>query len=236
MALGVAALGCCRPAVALWPPGAGSILGVVVRRCCVAWGQAAEGVLVNHYEVEQKFWVDDLDSLRRQLVERGVALDPPLEESDLYFAHPARDFVQTDEALRIRNKQGKVLLTYKGPKLDLPTKTRHEIELPLGEGEPIACQWRALLEMLGFRPVAEVRKRREKGRMPHGDRIVEISLDDVAGLGTFAELEVVVDADELARAQTVILTLAGLLGLSKVERRSYLGLLLERLGRGGSAA
>lgn len=187
---------------------------------------------MNRYEVEQKFWVDDLAALRQRLLDRGVVLDPPLEESDHYFAHPARDFIQTDEALRIRNKHGQVFLTYKGPKLDLPTKTRHEIELPLGEGEAIALQWRALLETLGFRPVAEVRKRREKGRIPHADRVVEISLDDVVGLGTFAELEVVVAADDLAQAQTVILSLAGLLGLSKVERRSYLGLLLERLGRG----
>ena len=190
---------------------------------------------MNRYEVEQKFWVDDLGLLRRQLVERGVVLDPPLEEIDYYFAHPARDFVQTDEALRIRNKQGRIFVTYKGPKLDLPTKTRHEIELPLGEGEMVARQWRALLETLGFRPVAEVRKRREKGRMTHGDQMVEVSLDEVAGLGTFAELEVVVDADLLAQAQTVILSLAGLLGLSKVERRSYLGLLLERIDRGNPA-
>jgi len=204
------------------------LIGVAVPRRA----KLAEGVFVNRYEVEQKFWVDDLAALRRQLLERGIVLDPPLEESDHYFAHPARDFVQTDEALRIRNKQGKVFLTYKGPKLDLPTKTRHEIELPLGEGEPVVLQWRSLLETLGFRPVAEVRKRREKGRIPHADRIVEISLDDVVGLGTFAELEVVVDADDLAQAQTVIISLAGLLGLSKVERRSYLSLLLERLARG----
>lgn len=201
----------------------------------VQWAEFAEEDPVKRFEVEQKFWVDDLALLRRQLVERGVVLDPPLEESDHYFAHPARNFAETDEALRIRNKQGKVFLTYKGPKLDLPTKTRHEIELPLGEGEPVAIQWRGLLETLGFRPVAEVRKRREKGRIPHADRVVEISLDDVVGLGTFAELEVIVAADDLAQAQTVIISLAGLLGLSKVERRSYLGLLLERTARGQPA-
>ena len=75
-------------------------------------------------EVEQKFRVADLDAVATLLQEMGVVAQPPVEETDLYFQHPARDFAASDEALRIRQKAGVCFLTYKGPKLDPLTKTR----------------------------------------------------------------------------------------------------------------
>lgn len=183
-----------------------------------------------HFEVELKFRVDDSAELRRQLHKRGIICDPPLREIDWYFAHPSRDFARTDEALRVRLKNDRALITYKGPKLDVPTKTRAEIELPLGDGEAAAAQWRQLLEVLGFWLVAQVSKAREKGQFSYAGRRIEVSLDHVEGLGEFAELELVVDSGEMAKAQQVILAAARELGLSNVERRSYLELLLEAIG------
>src|SRR5689334_20107638 len=82
-------------------------------------------------EVEQKYPVDDHARLREQLVALGCEFHAPLEQADLYFAHPARNFAQTDEALRLRRSGDEVCITYKGPKLDPTTKTRREIELPI---------------------------------------------------------------------------------------------------------
>jgi hypothetical protein len=74
---------------------------------------------------------------------------------DQYFNHPARDFAQTDEALRLRRVGEVNFITYKGPKLDAITKSRHEIELPLPSGDAAATGFAELLTTLGFQPVAE---------------------------------------------------------------------------------
>jgi adenylate cyclase class 2 len=115
-------------------------------------------------EVEQKFRVANLDATALRLLGMGVAVQSPVEEVDLYFQHPARDFALTDEALRIRQKAGTCFLTYKGPKLDPVTKTRREIDLRLPESPATSAAFRELLEALGFRPVAEVRKRSRPAR------------------------------------------------------------------------
>ncbi len=179
------------------------------------------------YEVEQKFPVADLGAIRAGLEALGAKVSAPREEVDLYFAHPARDFAATDEALRLRQKGASGFITYKGPKIDAATKTRREIELPLGEGADATAAWRGLLEALGFRPVAEVRKSRCKAFVAWEGRTIEVSLDAIEGLGTFVELELMAAAAELEPAKARLASLAAKLGLVRSERRSYLELLLE---------
>lgn len=180
------------------------------------------------YEVEQKFPVDDLAAIQRQLSAMGARVSEPQEEADLYYAHPARDFAVTDEALRIRRKGGAAFITYKGPKVDATTKTRREIELPLGAEPSSSGAWGVLLESLGFRPVAEVRKRRRKAMVSWQGRPIEMSLDELDQLGTFVELELVVLPEEVEAAKSHVASLAHALGLANSERRSYLELLLEK--------
>ena len=79
-------------------------------------------------EVEQKFPVADRAALDRQLAALGFVPRDAELQVDQYFAHPARDFARTDEALRIRRVGQFNYITYKGPKLDATTKTRREIE------------------------------------------------------------------------------------------------------------
>jgi adenylate cyclase class 2 len=178
------------------------------------------------YEVEQKFPVADLSAVADRIAALGAALLPPQEEVDLYFAHPAVDFVKTDEALRLRRKGEANFLTYKGPKIDATTKTRREIDLGLEPGKAAIDSWAALLAALGFTPVAEVRKTRRKAIIPWQGRQVEASLDTVDRLGTFVELELIAEADGIEPAKTCLASLAQSLGLSASERRSYLELLL----------
>ena len=180
-----------------------------------------------HYEVEQKFPVAVMAALEAELTALGATISAPQLEIDLYFAHPARDFARTDEALRIRRKGRSNSITYKGPKLDQTTKTRREIDLPLEPGGASAGAWIGLLEALGFTPVGEVRKSRRKAAIAWQDRRVECSLDDVERLGTFAELELVVEAEDIESAKACIASLANRLALAGSERRSYLELLLE---------
>lgn len=183
---------------------------------------------MDRMEVEQKFPVNDLAAVESRLKALGAELSDPKREVDLYYAHPARDFAATDEALRIRRRGGAGFITYKGPKIDATTKTRREIDLPLPEGPEGCGPWAALLEALGFRPVAEVGKDRRKALVTWEGRRVEVSLDRVDQVGAFVELELVTDAAEVAAAKARIASLAERLGLSGSERRSYLELLLAR--------
>lgn len=181
-----------------------------------------------NYEVEQKFAVDDLAVVERRLSECSPLAAGEVAQVDTYFNHPARDFAQTDEALRIRRVGNCNYVTYKGPKLDSATKSRREIELPLGDGDSVASELAEMLTLLGFRPSAQVRKRRRAFSIIWEGREVEIALDEVDSLGTFVELETSADQGDLDAARSCIASLARSFGLSQSERRSYLELLLEK--------
>jgi adenylate cyclase, class 2 len=183
------------------------------------------------YEVEQKFPVSDVARLKGALAELHAIVEPPVEQVDQYLAHPGRDFAKTDEALRIRCVGDQNYLTYKGPKLDAETKTRREIELPLEGGKSGFSRSLELFLALGFRAVAQVHKVRQPFELRWMDRTVEVVLDDVAGVGSFVEIELVVGADEVESAKECLASLANRLQLGVSERRSYLEMLLV-----GSAA
>lgn len=179
-------------------------------------------------EVELKFHLPDEDALRSALSPFAIDWHPAEEQVDLYFNHPARDFAQTDEAVRLRQMGDKNVITYKGPKLDATTKTRREIELPIASGKEGLVQFGQLLEVLSFRRVAEVRKVRTKGKLTWQGWSVEVALDQVTGVGSFVELEIQAEENDLPAARTAILELAARLNLTQQERRGYLEMLLSR--------
>lgn len=188
---------------------------------------------MNRYEVEMKFRGADHDDLARRLSELGARRGEPVEQEDAYLAHPARDFRATNEALRLRREGTANKITYKGPKLGGPTKTREEIELPYAGGEASLDAMRRLFDRLGFRAVATVRKVRVPFQLGFEGRPVEVGLDNVDRLGHFAEVEAIAEGpDDLAAAQATVQSLAARLGLTPdaVEVRSYLRMLLEGSG------
>ena len=182
-----------------------------------------------HLEVEQKFPLAHPQGVIDKLAGLGVALPAAVEQADLYFNHPAKNFKETDEALRIRREGEKNRITYKGPKLDAQTKTRREIELPLADGDEAFRQFAELLVVLGFVRVFEVRKRRQEVEITWKEQRVHVALDDVTGLGRFVELEISAGSEQLAAAKACLASLAEFLNLHDSERRGYLDLLLENL-------
>lgn len=180
------------------------------------------------YEVEQKFINVDLQAVKATLHTLDIDRFVHRSETDTYFNHPARDFAKTDEAIRLRRDGETNRITYKGPKIDQTTKTRREIDLPLPSGPATFEQWTLLLKKLGFTPVGQVHKERDKAWLDWEGYRVEISLDTIEGLGSFVELEVIADEAELDQAKAVIASLARKLTLVETERRSYLCLLLEK--------
>ncbi len=178
------------------------------------------------YEVENKFPIAAVSEWEERLAALGARFENVVEQTDVYFAHPVRDFSVTDEALRIRRIGETNLITYKGPKIDRETKTRRELELPLAAGGQQVPRYVELLVALGFREVAEVRKRRRSGQLEWGPWLVQLAFDEVDRLGHFIELEIVARQDQLEAVQASLLELARQLQLPAPERRSYLEMVL----------
>jgi adenylate cyclase class 2 len=181
-----------------------------------------------NYEVEVKYRLVDRDQLCRRLADRGATAGLTVHQEDTYLNHPSRDFAATNEAFRLRRIGAENRITYKGPRQSGPTKTREEIEFRLDEGDAIFDELQRLFVHLGFRPVATVKKRRTPFHLTVAGQEIEVALDQAEGLGDFAEIETAAANEaELPAAQRAVLALALELGLSEVEPRSYLRMVLE---------
>jgi adenylate cyclase, class 2 len=178
-------------------------------------------------EIEQKYARADFALLERRLTEWGAAVGEFHEEADHYFNAPDRDFAQTDEAFRLRRIGSENYLTYKGPKQRADVKVRTELEIPLLPGDDAASDMTRLLTHLGYRFVTVVKKRRRTASLEREGFSFTICLDEVDHLGRFAEVEVLAPEDRRADAEQALARLAKELGLSDVERRSYLGMVLS---------
>lgn len=138
---------------------------------------------------------------------------------DLYFNSPIRDFKRSDEALRIRIKEGGARLTYKGPKLDSTTKSRQEMTVRIDDVQ----QMQEILQALGFVLSAQVKKRRSK----YIYQDLTIAVDEVEGLGCYVEVEGQGAGDYEHVRQKVVYVMSQL-GLAQFIRSSYLELLEEK--------
>ena len=162
-------------------------------------------------EVEIKAKIENPDEIRRILKDMGARFEGEMHQKDIYFNHPCRDFASTDEALRIRIS-GDVRVTYKGPKVDSETKTREEIEFQVGSYEKAL----EMLKRLGFVEAGIV----EKVREIYSFNDVEISIDDVLGLGYFVELEI--QGENTEENREILFSMGKELGLKDYIRESYL--------------
>lgn len=156
------------------------------------------------------------------IIERIAALGARLKvvenHHDLYFNSPIRDFKKSDEALRIRIKEDGARLTYKGPKLDLSTKSRRELTVKIDDHQ----QMEEILLTLGYVLSAQVKKRRSK----YTYQGTVLALDEVVGLGRFIEVEAE-GAGDYEWEREKVLAIMGRLGLTESIRSSYLELLEE---------
>ncbi len=115
----------------------------------------------------------------QKLLDLGAEKVGVVDQEDIYFNSPWRDFKKSDEALRVRKTSDGFFLTYKGPRFDSETKTREELEIPVGD------QIIEVLKKIGFTEAAVVRKRRELFRLGE----FTICVDIVEDLGEFIEIE-----------------------------------------------
>lgn len=178
-------------------------------------------------EIELKYRVQDHQSVLIPMARLGFEAGHSVIEEDQYLNGPDRDFAITGEAFRLRREDGRYLLTYKGPVLPGTAKIRTEQEVPVANTPEHAAELLALLQSLGYKLVAMVKKRRQffTGIWQGGN--VTVCFDTVSGLGSYIELEQVVDEAEADKVAPRLHDLASNLGLNDQEPRSYLRLVLE---------
>lgn len=182
-------------------------------------------------EVEVRYRTDDRASVIARLIEIGAIPTQDRIDEDLYFNAPGRELKATDEAFRLRRIGDANCLTYKGPKIDKETKTRLEIEVPLGAGPETADDATRLLTALGFTPLVVVRKNRRVYQLNREGFAMEACFDDVELVGPFVELEILAEEARYESAKNVLLRTAAELGLTEKETRSYLGMVLAAMGK-----
>lgn len=188
-------------------------------------------------EVEIKADLGELkkEEIQGSAAEMGFVPADSLQEIDIYFNGNDRNFIKTDEALRLRSCRNlttgssETFITYKGPKLDQKSSTRQEYETAVGN----LAVMRNLLTALGYKEVFTVDKMRREWKMPSADgkAAVTLCLDSVAGLGDYLELETLTKAEgERDAAVEQLLQLLDKLGISRdhLTRKSYLELLMQR--------
>jgi adenylate cyclase class 2 len=178
-------------------------------------------------EIEAKAYAKNLDEIERMIRKIGAKHTWEGEQIDTYYNHPMRDFSKTDEALRIREVEDKVFLTYKGPKIDSITKTREEIKVQVQVSSSIS----KILIKLGFKEVFRVKKHRKKFLLDD----FKICLDSVEKLGDFVEIEASVSSEvsqeKVSEIRDNIIKTMEEWGLLELERLSYLELLLNKSKR-----
>lgn len=175
-----------------------------------------------------KFAVTDFAVFVRSLSNWQAKVQPTIEEADHYFNAPDRDFARTDEAFRLRCVGEQNRVTYKGPKQAGPAKTRTEIEIAIEPGAQAAEQFRQLVQHLGYRLTAIVKKRRGCYDFERGGFALQLCCDEVETLGRFVEIEIVAEPAQKQRAEEILLEVARALGLPASERRSYLEMVLAK--------
>jgi adenylate cyclase class 2 len=146
----------------------------------------------NNLEIEVKFLVKDLNTLREQLLKAGgMLVRPRVYERNVRFDTAHNDLLKEEKLLRLRQDTG-VILTFKAPSdfdRGSEAKVREEIEVQVDDFERMAT----ILRQLGYEPKQIYEKYREAFRLND----LEIVLDEMP-YGEFVELE----GDEQAIKET----------------------------------
>lgn len=169
-------------------------------------------------EVELKVALpeDRVEPLRRALEAAGTEHRGPVVQEDVFFEHPCRELATLDQAFRLRRAGNSLELTFKGARREGDLKARPEWNVGV-QDDPTD-----MLQALGFVGAATLRKTRESWIL--GD--VEVTIDSIDGVGTFAEIESRIQGDDAGRAVEEAARELGLMDLAPVSR-SYLEIALE---------
>ena len=149
----------------------------------------------NMIEIEVKLKIEDSIGIEKCLLDQRFILNEILKETDIYFDGGINGIKKSGQALRVRKivdcSTGKEhsMVTFKGEKLDRVSMARLELETGVENGETAE----RILSALGFFPVQPTVVKTRK-ILKYED--ICACLDDVKGLGTFLELEIMAESED----------------------------------------
>lgn len=138
-------------------------------------------------EIEAKMKVEEFDTVRQRLVERGAERIGAVIETNTFFDTPDRLLLSADKGLRLRRAHDLAsgrehfVLTVKGPQQQSQLKNREEAEVGVESGDDAT----RFLAALGFTPTLSFEKKRESWKLGG----CKVELDEVPLLGRFIEIE-----------------------------------------------
>lgn len=168
-------------------------------------------------EVERKYRLaaGQQEDIRAKMDDMGEV--ETVSQADAVFLRGARsfaEFTKGDPVVRIRTTNNNTTLTVKRAHSKEGDTIEHEVAVDS------AAEARGIVTELGFEPVTDIKK----DRSTVADGRLKVMLDNVAGLGYFVELEVVVpNEQEVSAATEEIERRAEALGLAEaqLESRKY---------------
>jgi len=185
-------------------------------------------------EVELKAWVEDEDALVAQLM-AGADYVGRSEKRDVYYRRADEDPDSIDpgrSALpRLRQVDQRSFVTLKRKRRVDGAEVNDEIEFAVDPTEAAE----AFLAALGFLPLIAKQKDTRLFR-DRDERRLSYELNVLAGLGTFIELELLLDSEasegEVTAARAILAERMARLGVaeSAIEPRYYIELLRGRSG------
>lgn len=146
------------------------------------------------YQVEESFAI----ALEENLIKEGFVFVGEINEKDLYFDGP--EYISLKICLRIRSKNNKHVLTYKGPTTNENSKegvvAKEEVDVVVSDYDSAV----KLIESLGHPKLVEVSKHRKEFEAQINDEKVTIAIDRVETAGIFIEIEVISKSEPIARS------------------------------------
>lgn len=162
-------------------------------------------------EVEVKARVLNFQELKSKLTDLGCVFSEPLIQKDKIYLHNSINFPDIKKGtviLRIRNSNGKYILTL---------KKQLENELDSIERETVIespQETEDILKYMDFHEVVNVNKKRVKCKYNN----LEICLDEVAGLGSFVEVEKLTLEEDSLKIQEELFIFLESLGINREAR------------------
>lgn len=169
-------------------------------------------------EVEIKIKLDSqsINTVQEALQRRADKIESRTDR-DTYYTAPIRDFLETNECLRIRETDEYTELTYKGrttqEMIENKQFWKEEIDIPIERAEA-----QTLLKALGCKKIVTV----EKDRTIYHIGDLEATLDNIQHAGWFLEVETAAtteaEVDAALEQNRTLLEQIGADGGSVVER------------------
>lgn len=173
-------------------------------------------------EVERKYHISNKQVIEKNLNKLGYKKTETVHQADRVYLQKSdsfKTFKVGDPVTRIREVNGSNTLTFKKAVNAQGDTIEHEMTVePASEAEGF------LLE-LGFNPVTNVDKVRTEFKLNN----VTVALDEVMGLGSFVEVEILCIEGEEKIARAKIVEIAKRIGLNTndIETKKYDQLISE---------